>query len=160
MPLSDATYVILLMSVGVVNRMYFQTTHHHNSNGIISSDVKSRWKMMLQVLCNFVCGFSHVVHFDKVFFVLLLRKKHFHVEKKNKMNKTAQERKSLTPFICIFPLFLARCACHSLLTFFFSLTHLILCLGQMTDYHKVQGFLSSVQTSFWSQSSKSAVTRK
>lgn len=40
MPASDATYVILLMSVGVVNRMYFQTTHHHNSNGIISSDVK------------------------------------------------------------------------------------------------------------------------
>lgn len=134
------------MSVGVVNRMYFQTTHHHNSNGIISSDVKSRWKMMLQVLHNFICGFSHVVHFDKVFSYCYWGKNIFML-KKIKINKTTQKRNSLTPFICIFPLLLACVlVIHYLLFFFF--THLILCLGQMIDFHKVQGFLSSVQTSF------------
>lgn len=61
LPLSDATYVILLMSVGVVNRMYFQTTHHHNSNRIISSDVTSRWEMILQVLSNFALHSFDVV---------------------------------------------------------------------------------------------------
>lgn len=136
------------MSVGVVNRMYFQTTHHHNSNGIISSDVKSRWKMMLQVLCNFICGFSHVVHFDKVF-SYCYRGKNIFTLKKIKINKTTQDRKSLTPSFAYFLYFWhVVLVIHYLLLSFFFFTHLILCLGQMIDFHKVQGFLSSVQTSF------------